>query len=300
MSANPWMKFYPADWRSDPMLRMCSIGARGLWMEMLCLMHEADPYGHLVVNKKPPSDMQLGLLTGVDPSTVRTLISELEEAGVFSRNRSGVIYSRRMVEDDKKAQTARKNGKFGGNPNLCKTTGFPPSDNPPDKGGVNGRDNTQKPEARSQKKETPQSPPSGGGGNGGDFFHFWEAYPSRGDATNPKKPAEDKFAQLVKSGVNPAVILAGARAYAEHCRSSGREGTDKVMQAKTFLNQQVYADYSKPRPVPGSGSDQRWRNRITLFRDTGRWEGMWGAEPGQPGCQAPPELLAEILKEGAA
>jgi len=47
---NPWMKFYPADWRSDPMLRLCSLAARGLWAEMICLMHEAEPYGSLLVN----------------------------------------------------------------------------------------------------------------------------------------------------------------------------------------------------------------------------------------------------------
>jgi hypothetical protein len=44
------MKFYPSDWRSDPMLRLCSLAARGLWMEMMCLMHEAEPYGSLLVN----------------------------------------------------------------------------------------------------------------------------------------------------------------------------------------------------------------------------------------------------------
>jgi len=148
MSPQPWMKFYPADWRSDPMLRLCSIGARGLWMELICLMHEADPYGHLLINRKPPSDTQMGALTGVDPSTVRTLLSELEEAGVFSRNRAGVIYSRRMVADEKKAAVARANGKAGGNPNLCKTKPNPPSDNPPDKGGLNGGDNTQKSDSR--------------------------------------------------------------------------------------------------------------------------------------------------------
>jgi hypothetical protein len=50
---NPWMKFYPADWRSDPMLRLCSLAARGLWAEMICLMHEAEPYGSLLVNGNP-------------------------------------------------------------------------------------------------------------------------------------------------------------------------------------------------------------------------------------------------------
>ena len=46
---NPWMKFYTADWRSDPALRMCSMAARGLWVEMICLMHEATPYGQLLI-----------------------------------------------------------------------------------------------------------------------------------------------------------------------------------------------------------------------------------------------------------
>jgi hypothetical protein len=32
---------------------MCSIGARGLWMEMMCIMHEGEPYGHLLVSGDP-------------------------------------------------------------------------------------------------------------------------------------------------------------------------------------------------------------------------------------------------------
>ena len=47
-----WFKFYPSDWRADPALRMCSIAARGLWMEMLCVMHEATPRGSLLINGK--------------------------------------------------------------------------------------------------------------------------------------------------------------------------------------------------------------------------------------------------------
>jgi hypothetical protein len=44
------MKFYPADWRADAMLRLCSIAARGLWAEMMCIMHDAERYGSLLVN----------------------------------------------------------------------------------------------------------------------------------------------------------------------------------------------------------------------------------------------------------
>jgi hypothetical protein len=114
----PWMKFYPADWRADPMLRVCSIGARGLWIELLSLCHESERYGHLLVNGKQPTDRQIAALAGVDMSELPGLLAELEEQGVFSRDRNGAIYSRRMIRDERKAKEARKHGNEGGNPKL--------------------------------------------------------------------------------------------------------------------------------------------------------------------------------------
>lgn len=145
--SGPWLKFYPSDWRSDPALRMCGLAARGLWIEMLALMHEAVPAGHLVVAGRCPTDAQLAVLAGTTPDQIPDLIGELEAAAVFSRTKEGVIYSRRMLRDTKKAATARKNGAKGGNPNLGKDREKPEWDNP----SVKGDDKPQKPEARSQK-----------------------------------------------------------------------------------------------------------------------------------------------------
>lgn len=147
--SDPWLKFYPTDWRSDPALRMCSMAARGLWIEMIALMHEAVPYGHLLVAGRSPTDAQLAVLVGAPSDQIPELLGELDAAGVFSRTREGVIYSRKMTRTAKKAAIARKNGKNGGNPSLSKDRDNPPSDNPPDKGG----DKPQKPEARSQIRE---------------------------------------------------------------------------------------------------------------------------------------------------
>nr|WP_050804230.1 hypothetical protein [Paracoccus sp. TRP] len=147
--SDPWLKFYPTDWRSDPALRMCSMAARGLWIEMIALMHEAVPYGHLLVAGRSPTDAQLAVLVGAPSDQIPELLGELDAAGVFSRTREGVIYSRKMTRTAKRTAIARKNGKKGGNPSLSKDRDNPPSDNPPDKGG----DKTQKPEARSQIRE---------------------------------------------------------------------------------------------------------------------------------------------------
>lgn len=130
------MKFYPSDWRADPALRMCSVGARGLWMEMLCLMHEADPRGSLLVNGKVVSDAQLASLCGLPLKEAKPLIAELEDAGVFSREDNGTVYSRRMRRDVDKAARDKANGAKGGNPKV--------------KGGVNPQDKAQKPEATSK------------------------------------------------------------------------------------------------------------------------------------------------------
>src|SRR2546423_1912035 len=127
MTTRPWMKFYPSAWRSDPALRMCSIGARGLWMEMLCLMHEAVPRGSLLINGQEVTERQLSTLAGITLKEANALISELEGAGVFSREENRTIYSRRMRRDDEKAEMDKANGKGGGNPALKRGV------NPPDK-----------------------------------------------------------------------------------------------------------------------------------------------------------------------
>lgn len=111
---NPWMKFYPSDWRGDAKLRMCSIAARGLWLEMLAIAHEAEEYGFVTINGKSPTNLQLAKMVGEDESWVTQWVTELENSGVFSRTSDGVIYSRRMVRDYKKAEVSRENGKTGG------------------------------------------------------------------------------------------------------------------------------------------------------------------------------------------
>src|SRR5579884_1485638 len=155
---SPWAKFYFSDWRSDPRLRMCGLAARGLWIEMLALMHEAEPYGHLTVHGRAPTDAQLAVLTGAPSDQISALLGELESAGVFSRTQKGVIYSRRMTRDAKRSQIARQNGKNGGNPSLSKQTEISAQDNRQDIPMDKGEDNTQKPEARSQLEEKERSP----------------------------------------------------------------------------------------------------------------------------------------------
>jgi len=144
------MKWYPTDWRADPALRMCSLAARGLWIEMLGYMHEAQPYGHLLIGDRAPTAAQLAVLVGSTPKAVGTCLAELAAANVFSVI-DGVMLSRRMVRDKAKAEQDAENGKGGGNPKLIE---------PVNKGvnkGVNPPLKAQKSEVRSQKSEPEES-----------------------------------------------------------------------------------------------------------------------------------------------
>lgn len=150
---DPWSKFYWSDWRSDPKLRACGLAARGLWVEMLGLMHEAEPYGHLLINGKPPTDQQLAVMVGAGVSEVKKLKRELAEAGVPTIE--GEIWiSRRMVRDAQRRATNQANGKGGGNPKLTKSVNrnievrITEPDKPSDKSRA-----TRVPEARSQKPD---------------------------------------------------------------------------------------------------------------------------------------------------
>lgn len=114
----PYLKLYVRDWLADFHLRGVSIAARGLWADMLCLAWQSDRRGYLEENGQPMTPAQLARRIGARLAEVKPLLTELEGKGVFSRTESGAIYSRRVVEDEKKREQAQHWGKRGGNPAL--------------------------------------------------------------------------------------------------------------------------------------------------------------------------------------
>ena len=227
--SDPWMKFYPSDWRADPALRMCSLAARGLWAEMMCIMHEAEPYGHLLVNGKPLNEKQLASLSGGDLRETVNALAELESCGVFSKTDAGVIYSRRMKRDREKAERDKANGKGGGNPRLKAGV------NPPGKPYRARGDKAQKPEARDQNPDKEKI--------GTQFEEFKKVYPKR-KGGNPWKAAFDVFAKIVEDGADPEEIVRAAKDGIGLDRD--KAGTEFVPQAVTWLRQCRFAD----RPPP--------------------------------------------------
>ncbi len=132
MSRNRWMKFWPGDWRGDSALRACSAAARGFWIDCLTIMHEAEPYGHLLIGGQPPTPRRLAQVLSMREKEVVSLIEELRSAGVCSETEDGTLYSRRMVRDAQASDIAREHGRRGGNPTLKPLRGglTPPLNHP--------------------------------------------------------------------------------------------------------------------------------------------------------------------------
>ena len=138
----PSFQFYPADWRNDTGLRLCSLAARGLWVEMMCIAHECEPYGYLRANGNPMTAAQIGRLTGISERECSKLLDELFDAGVPSQTVDGTIYSRRMVRDEQLRLVRAEGGKSGAAHGV--------------KGGIYGANG-----GRPRKETTPQETPLG-------------------------------------------------------------------------------------------------------------------------------------------
>lgn len=115
----PAFQFYPGDWRKDMGVQSLSYHDRGIWFEMICLMHESERRGVLVLNGQAMTEEALARMLGLDKQSLSSTITTLLTSGVASREQdSGAIYCRRMVRDENIRKVRSAAGKKGGNPLL--------------------------------------------------------------------------------------------------------------------------------------------------------------------------------------
>ena len=195
----PSFQFYPSDWLRDTALRTCSVAARGLWIDMICYMHEGNPYGVLKVNQKVILAANLAAMIGATLQDTEGWLNELESAGVFDRGEDGEIMSRRMIRDENLRNARAIGGKLGGNPSLVKCK-------------VNGKVNHQTNLATKNKVNQKPTPSSSSSTSvlvstnvdtplpfdSADFKFFWENWEQHlKEKKKPLKPTARKM-QLAK------------------------------------------------------------------------------------------------------
>jgi hypothetical protein len=136
----PAIQFYPGDWRKDPGIRTLSYHDRGVWFEILLMMHESDRRGVLLLNGRAMSDKEIALALGLDNQTFNQTLTTLLSSGVTCREEeTGALMNRRMVRDEEIRKIRREAGAKGGNPRLL------------------NQKSKQKPTTTDKQKSTPSS-----------------------------------------------------------------------------------------------------------------------------------------------
>jgi len=280
--SKPWMKFYPADWQADPALRSCAITARGLWLEMLCIMQKSEPVGHLLVNGKSPSTRGLATLCGATEREVTRGLAELESAGVFSRLDDGTIFSRRMVRDEKRAAEAKEIGARGGNPALRQGV------NPRDKATDNGGDKAQRLEARNQKESNARDARL----SDEVIDRIWSEAPSKARERSSKADVRRTLAAALKRGADFEEISRALKAYWQSEDASKADGA-YAKGIHRMIEGDRWRDWASDRPASHKPADEpiNWAMRMSFWRKDGTWLGAWGPTPREKGCQCPADLL---------
>lgn len=110
--------FYPVDWMSDSRLRLCSAGARGLWVDILCLMHLSNERGYLLVDDTVLDEEMLQKRLGYDAKEFNDCFMELRRYNIIKKDEKNRYFSKTMVNSQKISEKRSMSGKLGGNPNL--------------------------------------------------------------------------------------------------------------------------------------------------------------------------------------
>lgn len=191
----PALQFYVGDWRKDPGVQALDYERRGVWFELLLLMHESEQRGKLLLNGKAMPDEAIARLLGLDVQKWTKIKNALLDYGVARIDEdTGALMSKRMVDDEDKRQKKVEAGRKGGKKSR------PPGEpkHPPKQTG-------SKPEAEGEAKEGSSVSPSNStsssdkknSGTDPDepgFDEFWDAYDKKVD----KKKSKQKWKKLSK------------------------------------------------------------------------------------------------------
>ena len=127
MSGSPHIQFYTGDWLKDPRLSLCHPATRGVWLDLLCAMHELDRLGTLRGTSEELS--RLARCTTVELEAALTDLQNKLAADVEYRNGNWVITNRRMRREAETRQKRRLAGSLGGSKTQAKRKQNPDIDN---------------------------------------------------------------------------------------------------------------------------------------------------------------------------
>jgi len=109
MSYKPAFQFYPGDWKKDPCLSMCGPETRGIYIDILCSMHDNDGSGIITGTVE-----QLARMCRCSPKQMADAIEELsvtKTCRVTISDGAITMMNRRMNEEHKSRKSSAERSK---------------------------------------------------------------------------------------------------------------------------------------------------------------------------------------------
>lgn len=253
----PSFQFYPGDWSANPNLRRCTFAERGIWVEVMCLMHDQDEYGVLRWPLKEiagavgcrvgelQSLVRKGVMKGDDKNLDEPFVyvprsgrKDGEPVTLIDTQAGPIWYSSRMVKDEY-VRTIR--GEFG-----TKGVTPKPSPKPPigDGFGPRGSSSSSSPSDKPKEAQaaTTDTDPAAADPIQSRSLELVLLLRKRGAAIAAGNPHARRWAQ---AGVTDAQALAALETAEQRRADAG-----SVQPVNAGLLDSILADALKPQRAP--------------------------------------------------
>lgn len=205
----PYIPLFTGDWRKDPALTLCTPATRGVWIDLLCAMHDLDRSGEL--RGTLDEIARLARCSTVDAAQALTDLQNKRAAEITERNGEYIVRNRRMYrESERRKSNADRQERHR---QLCR--------HGPSNGVI-----------------TPEKQPCAEYESDAAFLlfeEFWEAYPK--GRKKSKARAREAFRRALRK-IDAEVIIAATREYAVSDEGLGAY----VKMPETWLNGECWSD----------------------------------------------------------
>lgn len=288
-----YSKFFWQDFQGDDELRLCSLGAQGLWMRMLCMAARANPVGHVLVGGRNPTPDDIRRVTGCveTDEQIEAYRRELIDTRTCDVTPSGVLVSRRLVRDARRRSISTKGGLARQAQRIA----------PPEK-RTTGTSHIVQPTVPATINHQPESinhQPSVGV-NGRKMAKVIEALGFDPTASGRLWKWIDSLLELEKAGFDLDLDIVPA---IEECRKTGikrdisslayfRRPIEAMRQSRQMAEESRKLRAAAMEAALQTVSAADWERALQRYMRDGVWKApAIGPSPVCRGCVCPPELL---------
>jgi len=264
-----WFRLYD-DLINDPKILKLPEAMRWQWVAVLCIASKSD--GEL------PHLEDMAIQLRVTTAKATEIVTYLVKAGLLDKTETGFSphnWQGRQYKSDVSTERVKRfrNGKR----NVSETVSETEDET------FQKRHQRTETEAETDSKAIALGACAPHARKSDRFAEFWSAYPRR-DGPNPRKPAEQRFASLVKSGVDPGMMIEAAKKLAVDEAARGNVGTRFIPQAQTWLNQKRWSDHAAVAMLQTLQAAENLSKKVHVKADTPQWD-AWARHLGK----APPQ-----------